>query len=67
MKRKKGSITDMKHIQWIPGGEDRANLAIVEKWYMEKCGVTDCSKVYGADILRASVREMAELIRKRKV
>jgi hypothetical protein len=65
MRKKEGSITEMKKILWKPINEDHANLAVVETWYMEKCGITDCSELSGASILRAGMKELADILRKR--
>lgn len=67
MKKKEGSITDMERILWKPNGKDKANLAVVERWYMDRYNIKDCSEVYGAAILREGINELADLIRKRKV
>jgi hypothetical protein len=65
MRKKKGSITEMEKILWKPIEDDHKNLAYIEKWYMEKCGITDCSELSGASILRAYTREFADILRKR--
>jgi len=62
---KKGSITAMEKILWKPDKEDKVNLAYVEKWYMDRCEVSDCSEISGAAILRAMTREFVQIMKKR--
>jgi len=53
MPRKKvGSITEQRVILFKPMEQDKKVLASLETTFMNEFGLTDCSKVAGAELIR---------------